>query len=117
MRWSRRFTSIASNQSLIETDSQKQEGQQAVSASETTATREMAGRTCPYCRFPLDEGGGITECPSCHAIHHRDCWEENGGCAVALCPGGPSQVTASQPQVPLPPTPAPTSARQPPPPP
>src|SRR5437868_2231891 len=54
MRWSRRFTSIASNQSLIETDSQKQEGQQAVSASETTATREMAGRTCTYCRFPLD---------------------------------------------------------------
>jgi hypothetical protein len=95
-----------------------------VSTSETTATREMASRACPYCRFPLDEGAAITECPSCHAVHHRDCWEENGGCAVALCASGPSGVTATQPQAPppapaLPPPPpqAPPSGQLPPPPP
>src|SRR3954447_7120056 len=53
-------------------------------------TSEMVGRTCPYCRFGLEEGVGVIACPVCKAVHHDDCWEENGGCAVALCAGGPS---------------------------
>ena len=32
----------------------------------------------------------VVACPVCKAVHHDDCWEENGGCAVALCAGGPS---------------------------
>jgi len=54
------------------------------------ATSEMVGRACPYCRFDLKEGVGVIACPVCKAVHHDDCWEENGGCAVALCAGGPS---------------------------
>jgi Prokaryotic RING finger family 1 len=77
------------------------------------ATSEMVGRTCPYCRFGLEEGVGIIACPVCKAVHHDDCWEENGGCAVALCAGGPSyeetpQEEAQQVEPPPPPAPAPT---------
>jgi hypothetical protein len=53
-------------------------------------TSEMVGRTCPYCRFALEEGVSVIACGVCKAVHHDDCWEENGGCAVALCAGGPS---------------------------
>jgi Prokaryotic RING finger family 1 len=56
----------------------------------------MVGRTCPYCRFDLEQGVGVIACPVCDAIHHEDCWGENGGCAVALCAGGPSRVDPAQ---------------------
>jgi Prokaryotic RING finger family 1 len=56
----------------------------------------MVGRTCPYCRFDLEQGVGIIACPVCDAIHHDDCWRENGGCAVALCAGGPTRADAAQ---------------------
>jgi hypothetical protein len=59
----------------------------------------MVGRTCPYCRFGLEQGVTVIACPVCKAVHHDDCWEENGGCAVALCAGGPSREDASQQEV------------------
>ena len=62
----------------------------------TPTTPEMVGRTCPYCRFDLKEGVTVIPCPVCEAVHHDDCWEENGGCAVALCAGGPSYEEAPQ---------------------
>ena len=60
------------------------------------ATSEIVGRTCPYCRFRLEQGASVITCPACEAVHHDDCWNENGGCAVALCAGGPSRADASQ---------------------
>jgi hypothetical protein len=54
------------------------------------ATEDLAGRNCPYCRFPLKAGGAVHHCPSCHAVHHTECWQENGGCAIASCASGPS---------------------------
>lgn len=60
----------------------------------TTATPDDAGRSCPYCRFPLKEGAECVECGVCHAGHHADCWDDNGnGCAVVACAGGPSEET------------------------
>ncbi|MEV4422459.1 hypothetical protein AB0L40_21155 [Patulibacter sp. NPDC049589] len=50
-----------------------------------TATPEDVGRSCPYCRFPLKPGAGVTDCGTCHATHHDDCWAEGGGCAVVGC--------------------------------
>jgi hypothetical protein len=49
------------------------------------ASDELAGRACPYCRFPLKEAAEIIECRSCHAVHHSDCWSENSGCAINGC--------------------------------
>jgi Prokaryotic RING finger family 1 len=56
----------------------------------------MVGRTCPYCRFAFDEGASVIGCPVCHAVHHTDCWQENNGCAVALCAGGPSMADSAE---------------------
>lgn len=58
-----------------------------------TATSAWVGRTCPYCRFPIKEGGPVVECGVCHAVQHADCFRENGGCSVAACAGGPSPET------------------------
>lgn len=46
-----------------------------------------AGRTCPYCRFPLKQGAGGVACGVCGAVHHADCWHDNGGCAIMGCVG------------------------------
>lgn len=46
------------------------------------------GRSCPYCRFPLKEGGAAERCDACGALHHEDCWADNGGCAVLGCANG-----------------------------
>jgi hypothetical protein len=54
-----------------------------------TAGPEHTGRTCPYCRFPLKEGAAIVACGACGAAHHGDCWDDNRGCAVVACAGGP----------------------------
>jgi hypothetical protein len=36
-----------------------------------------------------DVGEDPVLCEICNAAHHRECWIENGGCAVAFCAGGP----------------------------
>jgi hypothetical protein len=67
------------------------------------ALTEDAGRTCPYCRFALKQGATIIECGACHAPHHDDCWQDNAGCAVMGCKGGPG---AGPTRAPLPDAPA-----------
>jgi hypothetical protein len=57
-----------------------------------------AGRNCPYCRFPLKQGTPGASCPSCNAIHHADCWNDNGGCAILGCsqtPATPATATVT----------------------
>ncbi|MEV4422374.1 RING finger protein [Patulibacter sp. NPDC049589] len=49
------------------------------------ATAADAGRSCPYCRFPLKQGATVVDCPGCQATHHDDCWAEGTGCAVVGC--------------------------------
>lgn len=56
-----------------------------------TAAAKTGGRICPYCRSTLSDREQATECPACNAMHHADCWTENGGCAVPLCEGGPKE--------------------------
>jgi hypothetical protein len=63
-------------------------------ARDLIANSQMAGRTCPYCRFPVKAGAPVVECGSCHAIHHRECLAENGGCAIAGCTSAPSAAGA-----------------------
>lgn len=73
---------------------------------ERPATKAETGRVCPYCRFPLKEGIAMVQCGVCSAPHHADCWQDNGGCAVVACAGGPS---ADGPPAPVPPPPPPTT--------
>jgi Prokaryotic RING finger family 1 len=69
-------------------------------AAGNAVTAEMAGRPCPYCRFPLKEGGTASTCPSCKAVHHEDCWGENAGCAVNGC-GAKAAAPATAPPAPV----------------
>jgi Prokaryotic RING finger family 1 len=44
-----------------------------------------AGRSCPYCRFPLKAGTEAERCEQCGALHHDECWRDGGGCAILGC--------------------------------
>jgi len=59
------------------------------------------GKTCPYCQTPLKPHDQAVVCPQCGMPHHRDCWEDNGGCTTYGCVNG----VAHQAQLP-PPNPA-----------
>lgn len=61
------------------------------------ATAADAGRSCPYCRFPLKEGAEAERCDVCDTLYHQDCWQEGGGCAVLGCPGGHDAAPATPP--------------------
>ena len=81
--------------------------------SSKTAGDAEVGRSCPYCRFSFKGGVSVTECPSCRAVHHSECWDENEGCAVLGCASAPP-AAGTQPVAPVPP--APSGMTQPPPP-
>tara|TARA_R110002072_G_scaffold297561_1_gene470529 strand:+ start:488 stop:1279 length:792 start_codon:yes stop_codon:yes gene_type:complete len=66
-----------------------------LSAEETDADVSLAWSErgggqplCPYCRDDLDAPGlGLSRCESCHTVHHSECLEELGRCAVFGCSG------------------------------
>jgi hypothetical protein len=39
---------------------------------------------CPYCLQDVnrDDPRGAVECPICHTLHHKDCWDITGTCQV-----------------------------------
>jgi len=43
------------------------------------------GKTCPYCQFPIKQDSEVVQCPSCKVPHHRECWQDNGGCTTFGC--------------------------------
>ncbi len=45
------------------------------------------GKTCPYCQFPLKADSEVVVCAACRIPHHRECWQENGGCTTFGCIG------------------------------
>jgi hypothetical protein len=67
--------------------------------NQSIAGQDLAGRSCPYCRFPLKQGAPVQTCPACHASHHADCWNDNGGCAVLGCAAAPGVSPAAPPPV------------------
>jgi len=82
--------------------------------SQISVTAEETGRTCPYCGFPLKQGIAAERCDDCGAIHHEDCWNDGGGCAVVGCGGGHAGDSART-RV-MPPMPTSPSRQNPPPP-
>jgi len=50
---------------------------------------------CPYCRDEIKAGAQYA-CPACQTPHHRECWDQNGGCTVWGCaqaPGDGEKIT------------------------
>ena len=46
---------------------------------------DFKGKTCPYCQFPIKGRAEVITCPVDHIPHHKECWEENGGCTTYGC--------------------------------
>lgn len=49
---------------------------------------------CGVCQTACEPGEEVQACPDCAAPHHRECWEENGGCAIYGCPRAPTTLKA-----------------------
>ena len=43
-------------------------------------------RQCPVCCSPIEPGDETVTCPNCQMAYHRECWEDNNGCATYGCP-------------------------------
>lgn len=50
---------------------------------------EVIGGHCPFCGDFIKGVGLIVPCPSCRAVHHAECWRENGGCTTLGCARAP----------------------------
>ncbi|HBP23623.1 MAG TPA: hypothetical protein DEA08_38330 [Planctomycetes bacterium] len=50
------------------------------------------GLLCPYCRDDVAEEDELEACPHCRTLHHRDCYEEAGGCTLLGCAGAPNRA-------------------------
>ncbi len=53
----------------------------------------LTASSCPYCTSSVTGGGETRPCADCGAVHHEECWTENGGCAVVSCAAGPDAPT------------------------
>lgn len=44
----------------------------------------VAEHRCPYCLDTVarSDPRGVKECPVCHTLHHKDCWDITGSCQV-----------------------------------
>ena len=51
----------------------------------------MTAEVCPYCRAAIAEPEPIAVCSGCGTKHHRDCYEENGGCTIFGCSCAPAE--------------------------
>src|SRR5271170_7051408 len=47
--------------------------------------RERSGQRCPYCKDTVERRGDAVACAGCATLHHRDCFEELGACAIFGC--------------------------------
>ena len=50
------------------------------------STEQQTTATCPYCLTALEPRQPAVVCPGCGFTHHRECWDDLGGCAVEGCP-------------------------------
>jgi hypothetical protein len=68
----------------------------------------MSVALCPYCRSSIEESDvNRIDCPGCGTPHHRDCFDENGGCTIFGCSSAPPpevKVTIAGPELDVPAT-------------
>jgi hypothetical protein len=44
---------------------------------------------CPYCQSNIKSENELQYCKECGTPHHKECWEENGGCTTYGCGQNP----------------------------
>jgi hypothetical protein len=53
------------------------------------ADPRAAGATCPICQTAIGPDEASLVCPACDQVHHRECWNDVGGCATYGCDNAP----------------------------
>jgi len=71
-------------------DGTKTSRKKEVAGTPAVATKSKGKPLCPYCQTPCDPSTGKV-CPECHTVHHKECWEEYGGCTILGCKHGPTK--------------------------
>ena len=54
-----------------------------------TANSKIVGQECSICQTDILAGEQIVFCQNCQVPFHKECWEENGGCAQYGCDSAP----------------------------
>ncbi len=49
-------------------------------------------KICPYCQSKIKDDLDVVVCSLCGTPHHRECYEENGGCTTYGCKNNPTTV-------------------------
>jgi hypothetical protein len=49
-------------------------------------------KICPYCQSKIKDDLDVIVCSICGTPHHRECYEENGGCTTYGCANNPTTV-------------------------
>ena len=44
---------------------------------------------CPFCHGLFSASQEVVVCPTCQTPHHKECWDENGGCTIYGCASSP----------------------------
>jgi hypothetical protein len=53
------------------------------------------GATCPICQTAIGPSEDVLVCPACDQVHHRECWDDVGGCATYGCENAPRSDKAA----------------------
>lgn len=69
----------------------------SISQKESSVPGPQVG-LCPVCRTPAADE--VVECMHCHGIHHRECWDYNGGCGKYGCDSAPATEKLTDLEVP-----------------
>jgi hypothetical protein len=59
-------------------------------AAEVAARMVDGPTSCPICQTIITDDFAAHHCPECDQAHHRECWEEMGGCSIYGCPAAPA---------------------------
>ena len=52
---------------------------------ENNGIQDAITASCPICCCEILAGDESVSCPDCATLYHKDCWEENKGCAIYGC--------------------------------
>jgi hypothetical protein len=59
------------------------------------------GAMCPICQSAIGANEAQLDCPSCQQPHHRECWDEVGGCSIYGCDAAPAVTKPQDSSTPL----------------
>ncbi len=59
------------------------------------------GPSCAICQWVVSKDEQTAVCPECGAAYHKDCWEDNQGCAAYGCPAAPETEHLKAVEIPI----------------